>query len=210
VSISPPSDLIVDVAKAADPQSYRAAVDKLARADAASGDYDLAAAAVAAAADAKSPAAATPPMNTPVTGASLPAASGPHPPTKAQKANAYSKLEAYFLQTFVEAMLPKDSEALFGSGVAGNIWKSMLAEHLANELAQGTEFGIAKKLAENRAMRDKAKAPEEAKPSAATEPTGQDPAGGYMASLQKLLAADGQQAVSAAPAPDPAAPVSKG
>jgi Rod binding domain-containing protein len=47
----------------------------------------------------------------------------------------------------IEAMLPKDTEALMGSGTAGNIWKSMLAEKIAAEIARTGTLGIAKQIA---------------------------------------------------------------
>jgi Rod binding domain-containing protein len=44
-------------------------------------------------------------------------------------------------------MLPKQSEDLFGKGTAGTVWRSMMAEQLGNQLAQGKGIGIAKQLA---------------------------------------------------------------
>ncbi len=51
------------------------------------------------------------------------------------------------LQSFIQEMLPKDAEHVFGKGAAGEIWKSMLAEQLATEIARGGGVGIAKSLA---------------------------------------------------------------
>ncbi|WP_338305220.1 rod-binding protein, partial [Bradyrhizobium ottawaense] len=59
----------------------------------------------------------------------------------------YRKFEAFILQTFVETMLPKESEQVFGKGTAGGVWKSMLAEQLGSQLAKGNGIGIAKQLA---------------------------------------------------------------
>jgi Rod binding domain-containing protein len=61
--------------------------------------------------------------------------------------DVYRKFEAFILQTFVETMLPKNSEELFGKGTAGGVWKSMLAEQLGSQLAKGNGIGIAKQLA---------------------------------------------------------------
>ena len=47
------------------------------------------------------------------------------------------------LTTFVETMLPASSESVFGSGTSGNIWKSMLAEKLAAQMAAAGGVGIA-------------------------------------------------------------------
>ena len=73
------------------------------------------------------------------------------PPVRVIKAPAsgevYRKFEAFILQTFVETMLPKESEEVFGKGTAGGVWKSMLAEQLGAQLAKGNGIGIAKQLA---------------------------------------------------------------
>lgn len=110
---------------------------------------------------------------------------------------AYQEFEAFFLQTFVDAVLPKDAESLFGSGPAGKIWKSMLAEHLANELAKSTAFGIADKIAENRQEKKAALTP--AAGQVSNEGAGLESSQtGYLSDLHKLLSADsGQLAVQA-------------
>jgi Rod binding domain-containing protein len=214
LSISPPSDIIVDVASAADPQAYRAAVEKLARASESSNaaaEFASVAAAIATpnagAVSTSKPVASTPSMAP--SASDLPATKLP---AKTPIPKAYTQFEAFFLQTFVESMLPKDANALFGSGMAGNIWKSMLAQHLADELAQSAAFGIAKKLAENRAVIDRPSTvkPAQPKPSAAAESPDKTAAAGYVTSLQKLLAADGKQAVSKAQAAAALAPITKG
>jgi len=64
----------------------------------------------------------------------------------------YRKFEAFVLQMFVEAMLPKDTEQVFGKGSAGNIWRSMMAEQIGNEVAKGKGIGIAQQLAKSRAV----------------------------------------------------------
>lgn len=52
------------------------------------------------------------------------------------------EFEAFVLQSFVEALLPNEASAFFGTGTAGAFWKSMLAEHVARELARGGGVGI--------------------------------------------------------------------
>ncbi|CAN1723983.1 Flagellar protein FlgJ N-terminal domain-containing protein [Hyphomicrobium sp. 1Nfss2.1] len=64
-----------------------------------------------------------------------------------KKANdVYVQFEALLLQNMVETMLPKESEAIFGRGTAGEIWKSMMAEQIANQLARTGTIGIAKQI----------------------------------------------------------------
>jgi flagellar protein FlgJ len=59
----------------------------------------------------------------------------------------YVQFEAFVLQSFVQTMLPKDASAVFGEGTAGDIWKSMLAEKMALQIAESGGIGIAKMLA---------------------------------------------------------------
>lgn len=63
---------------------------------------------------------------------------------------AYVQFEAFVLQNFVESMLPKDAESVFGGGTAGSMWKSMLAEKLGMELAKSGQLGIAQMIASAR------------------------------------------------------------
>ena len=42
--------------------------------------------------------------------------------------------------------MPKQSSALFGTGTAGDVWKSMLAEQIAAEMARAGGIGIAEHL----------------------------------------------------------------
>lgn len=81
-------------------------------------------------------------------------ASSPRAADRAEKpADAYVQFEALLLQNMVETMMPKDSESMFGSGTAGMIWKSMLAEKVAAEIARTGALGIAKQIAAGEAAR---------------------------------------------------------
>jgi Rod binding domain-containing protein len=79
-------------------------------------------------------------------------------------------------------MLPNDAPNVYGSGVAGKIWKSMLAEHLANEMAKSTSFGIAERIAKHREG-GKADAPSAVNPSGAPASASALPASAGAASL---------------------------
>jgi peptidoglycan hydrolase FlgJ len=138
-------DLVLDVLDAADPVTQRAATAKL---DALkSADTDFAATMDAEVGKAK--AATGDQAAAKVAEAQSGAVNGP--PVQVIKAPAsgevYRKFEAFILQTFVETMLPKESEEVFGKGTAGGVWKSMLAEQLGAQLAKGKGIGIAKQLA---------------------------------------------------------------
>jgi len=135
-------DLVLDVLEAADPVAQRAATAKL---DALKpSDADFAATMEAEVGKAK---AAADRSVTTMSDARMDAGA----PVQVIKAPAsgevYRKFEAFILQTFVETMLPKDSEEVFGKGTAGSVWKSMLAEQLGSQLAKGKGIGIARQLA---------------------------------------------------------------
>lgn len=76
-----------------------------------------------------------------------------------KKSDVYIQFEAVLLQNMVEAMMPSDTEALMGSGTAGQVWKSMLAEKIAAEIARSGVLGIAKQVAAGEAAATAATAP---------------------------------------------------
>ncbi len=60
--------------------------------------------------------------------------------------NPYKQFEVTVLKTLFEAMLPEKANAVFGSGFAGSVWKSMLAQSLAEVAGQSGVAGIARAL----------------------------------------------------------------
>lgn len=128
MAISPPSDLILEVARAADPVSLQEATTRL-RSIAVSGSgegFDLAYS--GASGNAKA-----------AFGRYNPAATAETQPAQSPE----QKFEAMILTQFVETMLPENAETVFGEGSTGEIWKSMLAEQVANQLAASGGVGIA-------------------------------------------------------------------
>ncbi len=67
------------------------------------------------------------------------------PATK--QAEAFRQFESFILQSFIENMLPKNAESVFGSGTAGGVWKSMMAEKLADQISRSGGIGIAQRIA---------------------------------------------------------------
>ena len=59
------------------------------------------------------------------------------------KQDAFTQLEAVFLRNFVEAMLPAEDAGSFGTGSAGEYWRSMLADEMAQAVAENGQLGIA-------------------------------------------------------------------
>jgi Rod binding domain-containing protein len=143
MAINPPSDILSDVAAAAQPAKLREATQRLET----PGSEAAAAANFAAAMntvsgvktpDAVAVAAALPASSTKPLAAPIPMQT---------KQQALEKFEAFFLQTVVDSILPKNAASVFGEGTAGEVWRSMLAEHVAAEIARSSKFGIAERLA---------------------------------------------------------------
>lgn len=61
-----------------------------------------------------------------------------------------ARFESFVLGSFVETMLPKDDSGYFGGGTAGNMWRSMLAERIGEELARSGGVGIADMIRERK------------------------------------------------------------
>lgn len=134
MAISPPTDLIMDVARAADPRRAQEAARKLASyAGAPAGDFATLVA---------RPASGGPP----VTSFGWRGPISPHATDSAPRArpkiastgdavtDAYRALGALLIQKMVEGALPNKTGA-FGKGIAGDAWKSMLAEQVARHAA---------------------------------------------------------------------------
>jgi Rod binding domain-containing protein len=143
LAISLPSDIIMDVARAADPAAVEAARSALAA--------NRAAAAVQA----------------PGSGfterlSAFRADAGERPDAVPK---SYQHFEAMVLQTFIQNMLPKDGAAVYGKGMAGDMWKSLLAEKVATVVAERGGIGIADRMLSGRYAG-------EAKPAADTATTG--------------------------------------
>ena len=138
MSLAPPTDIVLEVARAADPARAAAVVDKLnalARKGAAS-PQDFASALSAASASAPAPVRPTPTFAAPA--------------SRAQ--NAQTKLESVVLSQFVQEMLPRDAQSVFGQGYAGDMWRSMLAERVADQMAASGRIGIASRLFANKPL----------------------------------------------------------
>jgi flagellar protein FlgJ len=57
--------------------------------------------------------------------------------------DAGQQFEAMYLRQMLDEFMPKDSEALFGKGTAGMVWRSMLTDALATTLSKTGTIGIA-------------------------------------------------------------------
>ena len=143
MAISPPSDIISEVARAADPARYQAATQNLLQGASPAGGASFEDAVRAVSARPVGMGADIYQIRTSLRNdAELTAAE------KAKKAN--QEFEAFILQTFVESMLPKDAENTYGKGNAGSIWKSMMAEQIGAQIAKAGGVGIAKHILDDR------------------------------------------------------------
>lgn len=152
MAISPPSDIILDVARAADPLQYRAAVEKLTRiangamsAVSANGFEEALGLTDSAAAGAETVGAET--VGAPATNVGADLRGRFASQASGADGSPYRQFEAFVLQSFVQSILPKEAEHVFGDGLAGGFWKSMLAEQIAKQLADAGGVGIADAIA---------------------------------------------------------------
>ena len=184
MAINPPSDIVLDVARAADPLKLQEAALRLTGAvddEAGKGFSSLV--------DGLDPWSGSRPavISAPgliglqsdfgAKGAQLDgsaALSGP-----AMK--PYVEFEAFVLQSFIQSMLPTDADGVFGQGTAGEMWKGLLAEQLGKQLAKAGGIGIAAQVLK-------------AHPAAATPATGAHAASG---------SALGSPAAPTSPTPSP-------
>lgn len=118
MSIRPPSDLVLDVVRAADPARAAAATERLTRAEAAGGAPTFDAAMRAA-------------TQTPATAANAKVGQG---------------LEELLTRQLLQDALPKNAAAVYGAGTAGEIWRGFFAEHLAHALANSGRVGLSARI----------------------------------------------------------------
>lgn len=67
-------------------------------------------------------------------------------PEHEAKAETYRRFEAAVLTTFIQSMLPKEDSEVFGKGLAGDMWRSQMAEKIADQMADRGGVGIAASL----------------------------------------------------------------
>jgi peptidoglycan hydrolase FlgJ len=137
MAFNPSTDVVLEVASAADPSRASLAAQRLsalAAANAPAADFaaDLdraraTAARLAGAADARSRLAEAP--------------GGPD-----KLGQTKTQFEAMMLNSFVGELLPKDTGEVFGQGMAGDMWRSMLAEQVSMQIAKSGKLGLARRL----------------------------------------------------------------
>lgn len=121
MAISPPGDIILDVARAADPQKLAAAHARL-ETFARAGTHTFE--------------------------ASMDTAVGPkeRTPTDSTVPQPFVEFEAMVLSNFLQAMLPREESSFYGRGLSGDMWRSLLARQLGEVMAERGGIGIARRV----------------------------------------------------------------
>ena len=135
MAIDASSDIVLEVANAADPTRATAVAQRLNALSGAAG------AAAADTADFADTLAATAPA-----AASGPSAADAADADDQKTAKVKTEFESVMLNSFVSEMLPKDASTVFGQGLAGDMWKSMLADQVSRQIAKSGALGIGKRL----------------------------------------------------------------
>jgi Rod binding domain-containing protein len=149
MATDPSSDIVLEVAKAADPMRAAAVAQRL-NSLAGAGSVDGAdfAQTLAATAESSAPGAAAAVSAIPgAADARARFAAAAAADSADERANKVKTgFEAVMLNSFVSEMMPKDAESVFGQGMAGDMWKSMLADQVSRQIAKSDVLGIAKRL----------------------------------------------------------------
>lgn len=142
MSIFPPTDIVTEVAQAADPQKLHVAMARLAAANSVRPNEQFSTLVNGASFQQNPHRSVTSAANALGGGASSLASAS----VDRQASDAARKFEAYVIQSFLQTILPQEEHGFFGSGTAGGIWRSMIAEQLGNQIAKAGGIGLHKML----------------------------------------------------------------
>lgn len=74
-------------------------------------------------------------------------ASAPAATAAADKArDPYVKFESMVLGSFVQSMLPKNADSVYGGGLSGDMWQSLMAQEMGKVIAESGGIGIAERM----------------------------------------------------------------
>jgi len=139
MGFNPSTDVILEVLNAADPSRASLAAERLQ----ALAVGKTPAADFSASLD-KAGASARPSQPAGLADARASLAQGAQAPDKT--ARAKTEFEAMALGPFVNEILPKETSGLFGGGAAGDMWRSMLADEIARQIAKSGALGLSRRL----------------------------------------------------------------
>lgn len=133
MSIQPPSDIVLDVAQAADPVKSLAAAQRLTKLSPSDGAGDGFSGVL------ENLAPLTDNSASLRSRLNVMGGSGSSAATDA-RTKAYKGLEALIFQNLFETTLPHDTS--LGPGMAGDVWRSMMAEQLSKQIANVVDLGL--------------------------------------------------------------------
>ena len=140
MGLNPASDVILEVARAADPTRAAAVTQRLDALGSAPVGTDFANV-LDRTAGAVTPSPVQAPRP-PDLRARL--TTGVDAPDKASKAE--TQFESVMLNAFINELLPKEAPDAFGQGLSGQMWRSLLAEKIANQIAGSGALGLGSRL----------------------------------------------------------------
>ncbi|WP_442754613.1 rod-binding protein [Methylocystis sp. JAN1] len=130
MSFFPTTDIVSDVARAADPGRVRSAMRRLEKA--------------ATAHNAPPPGLESAPRLAWSESSHASLTSDAIRRTEVGPESPGKKFEAFLLQTWLEMLLPKEESGVFGIGASGSFWRSLMAEQLGAQLAGAGGIGVQK------------------------------------------------------------------
>jgi peptidoglycan hydrolase FlgJ len=141
MAFNPRTDVLLEVASAADPSRASLAAQRLNALAGPNASVSNFAADLDRAAGAASATTAPPANGADARARLLQAPGGPD-----KLGQAKTQFEAMMLNSFVGELLPKDTGEVFGQGMAGDMWRSMLAEQVSMQIAKSGKLGLARRL----------------------------------------------------------------
>lgn len=149
MAISPPSDIVLDVARAADPQRMQLAFERLQRLGVPGGAATQFASLVDESGAAKGLSGAR--EHFAALAAAEKAAAADTPAAKTAR-----QFEAQVASTFIQQIMPEAKPETYGSGLSGDVWRSMMADQIAGQISKGAGLGIREKVQASIAARQAA------------------------------------------------------
>ncbi len=141
MAFNPSTDVVQEVLNAADPSRASVATQRLtalASSNAPEADF---------AADLDRVASSAPTISAPPASAADARSRLAEMPNGSDKlTRAKTQFEAMMLTPLVGEMLPKDASNVFGSGTAGDMWRSMLVEQVSQQIAKSGKLGLSRRL----------------------------------------------------------------
>lgn len=196
MSISPPSDILLDSLRGVDPAARNASLEKLRQYSRtvitpANGEPTFKSQLVKTQANAM-------PFNaqSALTELRNDAVLRQQPATPAK--SALQQFEGAFLKNFIDTMQPSKTASLYGTGTAGSVWQSFMSDAVSQKISEAGGVGIAKSLEARFAPELPAPvsaskwAPPPAVPAASVEPSPEETGflsgfRGFFASIQSLF-----------------------